>query len=429
MNKIAQHKFATKNSKLVLIAFVMTVLFQITAYKFIWGIEWASRLLNTILIVTFSGYALSTLLKFKFNRNVVIFYIIPGSLVYLGFFINISYSSMSNVNVINQYGLLIPWAIYLTIPGLTKLGKLDVSSLWRCFNYFMLATVSISIVEYYLLFSGFITPRPIVTSGGFFLAGYFSMLYGIATGELHYRLYASFLEPGTLAMFILPAMAYAFLHRKYLSLAVYFIAIFMSDSLGGFIGVALLAPLLIYFKFHKQVWFAAFLSIFSTILIVTFFANNFLERYDLKGLSASIREESLSSFTKALPSLLLDYPLGLQRTESTEQAQQHSAYTGGNTAIAVAYNGGGIPSFLGYIAVLLVSLWYAIASLFRNGLLLDEQAAVVSVLCSMPFIFQRTVVWDSSVFALLFAPFVIGFLQGDCKTYRSNQTSPLTTAR
>lgn len=427
MNKITQHKLAANNSKLVLFAFVVTVLFQITAYKSIWGIEWVSRLLNIATIIIFSGYALNASIKFKFNENVVNFYIIPGILVYIGFFINISINSISNINIINQYGLIIPWAIYLATPGLVKFGKLDVPSLWRYFNYFMLATVSISIVEYYLLFSGFIAPRPIDTDGGHFLAGYFSMLYAIETGELHYRFYASFLEPGTLAMFLLPAMAYAFLHRKYFSLVVYFIAMFMSDSLGGFIGVAMLIPLLIYFRFHKRVLLPIFFSSLSIFLIVTFFADDFLERYEQKDLSASVREESFSDFAKNLPNLFLNYPLGLPRTETTEQAQQHAAYSGGNTAIGIIYNLGGIPSFVGYIAVLFVSLWYAIISLFRKGLSLDEQATVVSIFCLMPFIFQRTVVWDSSIFALLFAPFVIGFLQGAHRTYRTTQISQLTT--
>lgn len=431
MNKITQHKLATNNSKLVLFAFVVTVLFQITAYKFIWGIEWASRLLNIATIVIFSGYVLNALLKFKFNENVVNFYIIPGILVYIGFFINISISSISNLNVVNQYGLLIPWAIYLAIPGLVKFGKLDASSLWRYFNYFMLATVSISVVEYYLLFSGVIAPRPIVTDGGPFLAGYFSMLYGIETGEsqgeLHYRFYASFMEPGTLAMFLLPAIAYAFLHRKYFSLLIYSIAMYLSDSLGGFIGVAMLIPLLVYFRFHERALLPIALSFFSIFLIAIYFASDFLERYEQKDLSASVREESFSGFTKNLPNLFLNYPLGLPRTETTEQAQQHAAYSGGNTAIGIIYNLGGIPSFVGYLAVLFVSLWYAIISLFRKGLPTDEQAAVASILCLMPFIFQRTVVWDSSIFALLFAPFVIGFLQGARRAYRTTQPSQLTT--
>ena len=411
MNKLTRPKLANDNSWLVLFTFVITVIFQITAYKFIWGIEWVSRALNIVTIIISSLYAINTLSRFKFDQNVINFYVIPGLLVYIGFFINISIESVLNINVINQYSLMIPWAIYLAIPGLVKFGKLDVSSLWRYLHYFMLATVSISIVEYFLLFYGLIVPRPIVTDGGPFVAGYFSMLYAIETGELHYRFYASFMEPGTLAMFLLPAMAYAFLLRKYFSLVIYAVAMYMSDSLGGFVGVAMLIPLLIYFRFRKSAVLALVLTFLTLFFTITFFADNLLEQYEYKGNSRMDREVSALGMLENLPGLLLNYPFGLPLTESAEQSQKNAAYYGSTFTPGNAFNFGGILSFLGYLATLFVSLWYAIASLFRKGLSLDEQAAVVSILCLMPYIFQRTTVWDSSIFALMYAPFVICYLR------------------
>lgn len=412
MNIRAQHTLLESNSKLVLFAFVVTVLFQITAYKYIWGIEWVSRLLNIAMIIMFSGYAVYALNKFKYNKNVFIFYIIPGFLVYIGFFVNISIESIFNINVINQYGALLPWAVYLVIPGLVKLGKLDVSSLWLYFNYFMLATVLISIAEYFLLFAGLIAPRPIVTSGGPFLAGYFSMLYEVKPGEFHDRFYASFLEPGTLAMFLLPVMAYAFLHRKYFSLIVFCLAMYMARSLGGFIGVAMLIPLLVYFRMNKGTLLRIAFSFFSIFLVGTFFAGDLIESYEGRANSREIREKNVSGTLKNLPNLIMNYPFGLPLTESTEQAQQNELFTGSNFTPGNAFNYGGILSFVGYVAILFVSLGYAIISLFRKSLTLDEKTAVVSIFILIPFIFQRNVVWDSPVFALLFAPFVIVFFTG-----------------
>lgn len=416
MNKPTRHKLANNNSWLVLYAFVITVFFQITAYKFIWGIEWVSRALNIVAIIIFSLYAIYTLSRFKFDNNVIKFYIFPGLMIYIGFFINISIGSVLNINVISQYGLLVPWAIYLAIPSLVNFGKLDVSSLWRYFHYFMLATVSISIIEYYLLFSGLIVSRQIFTSGGPFFASYFSMLYAIETGDLHYRLYASFMEPGSLAMFLLPAMAYAFFFRKYFSLVIYAIAMYLSDSLGGFVGVAMLIPLLIYFRYREARVLAFVLTFLTLFFVINFFADNLFEQYENKGNSKIDREVSYLGLIENLPSLLLNYPFGLPLTESTNQAQENDAYHGGNFTPGNAFNLGGILSFLGYLAVLFVSLWYAIATLFRKGLSLDEQAAVVSILVLMPFIFQRTVVWDYSIFALMFAPFVIGYLRRATKS-------------
>ncbi len=411
MNKLTGNKLVNNNSRLVIFAFVVTIIFQITAYKAIWGIELASRLVNIAAILIFSGYAIYSLFKFKFNENVIFFYYIPGGLVYIGSFINISFWSILNTKVINQYGLLIPWATYLAIPVFVKFGKIDVSSLWRYYHNFMSVVVSISIIEYYFAFEGIVTTRPIVTSGGDFLAGYFSMFYPIGKGELHYRFYASFMEPGTLAMFLLPAMAYAFLHRKYFALVIYFVAMFMSDSLGGFLGVAMLIPLLIYFQFRRGI-LPIILSILSVIFIVNFFVGEFIEQYEEKGDSRVDREVSTFGAINNLPSLFLEYPWGLPITETTTQIQQNRLYSGANFTPVNAFYLGGILSFLGYLAVLLVSLWYAIISLARKDLSLDEKAAVATIFCLLPFIFQRTVVWDTSIYALMYAPFVINALRG-----------------
>lgn len=419
MKKLTWPKLVNDNSWLVLFAFFVTIIFQITAYKFIWGVEWFSRLLNIYTLVIFSGYSLYTLIKFKFNKNIVNFYIIPGLLVFIGFFINLSYSTISNINIINQFGLLIPWATYLAIPGILKFEKLDLSFLWRYFNYFMFVTVSFSIVEYFALFSGVITPKTIMTSGGPFVAGYFSVLFAIETGELHYRFYSSFLEPGSMAMFLLPAMAYAYLRRKYFFLAIYFIAMYLSDSLGGFIGVVILMPLLAYIRFRNSSILFFVITSFILIITITFFSENLLEQYENKNNSRIEREVSTLGMLENLTGLMHKYPFGLPLTESTEQSSKNADYYGGTFSLGNAFNLGGILSFFGYLTVLIVSLWYALASLFRKGLSLDEETAVVSIIVLLPFIFQRTVVWDSSIYALLFAPFVIKFLQGASRMRRT----------
>jgi hypothetical protein len=411
VNDITQRNLMPINSKLVIFAFFATVLLQMTAYKFIWGIESLSRLFNIAFILICSVYALYVLTAIKFNASVLKFYIIPGLLVYVGFFINIFINVLSNVKVINQFGLLIPWAIYLLIPDLLKSNKLDVSSLWRYFNYFMLLTISLSLFEYFALFTGAITPRPIITSGGPFFSGYFSMLYALESGELHYRFYASFLEPGTLAMFLLPVIAYAFLHQKYLCLLVYLIAMYMTDSLGGLIGIFLLIPLLVYFKFRKYMLVAVILVLMTSFFIGTVYKDDLIDKYENKNNSASVREDNIFNFINNLPRLFLEHPFGLPLSVSSEKAAENPIFYGSNVTIGNAFNLGGVLSFLGYIAVLFVSLWYGVVGLFRKRLSIDEQAVITSIFCLLPFIFQRSVIWDSSLFSLLFAPFLIEFLK------------------
>jgi hypothetical protein len=412
-----QNKTMTKNSNVVVFIFIVTVIFQITAYKFIWEIEWVSRYLNIAVLIIAGVYALIYLTS-SYNYKVYYYYLIPGLMVYAGIFFNIFINSVINLNVINQFGLLISWTVYLAIPGFIKFRKLDVTVLWRYFHYFMLMTVSFSILEYFALLNGFVAPRPIVTSGGPFMAGNFSMLHALETGDLYYRFYASFMEPGTLAMFLLPAMAYAFLYRKYLSLIIYSFAMISSDSLGGFIGVATLIPLLTYFRFRKYAITTSLIIIITTILISIFYVDDFIERYDQKNQSATVREESTLRLIKNLPDLFINYPFGLPLTESTENAQENTSYFGSNFTPGTAFNLGGIISFLGYVAIIFVSLFYAVVLLLRKNLSHEEQTVVASIICLFPFIFQRTVVWDSSIFGLLYAPFVIRFLQDSTSNFR-----------
>lgn len=129
MNKIKKYTQESSNSKLVLFAFLTTVIFGITAYKYIWGIELISRVLNITSVILFSIYAINSFNKYSFNQNVYKYYVLPGLLVYVSYFNNISISSINNVKVINQYGQLICWALYLAIPGFVKSGKFVISAL------------------------------------------------------------------------------------------------------------------------------------------------------------------------------------------------------------------------------------------------------------------------------------------------------------
>ena len=405
------------NSKLVIFAFFVTVFFNVTAYKFIWSLEQPSRVFNILALLLFTLYSINVFINFQFNRKIIFLYIIPGILVYTGFLFNLSISSSQNFIILRQFGSLIPWAIYLAIPGLLKSHRINVFSLWSCFDNFLFATVSLSLVEYFLIFSGYITPRPIITSGGNFVASLFSILYELKdcpiSCQLHYRFYASFLEPGTLAMFLLPFIAYTFLHSKFFRLSIYLFALYLTDSLGGFIGFAILLPLLIYLRFRKNLFSALAFSILTIFLFFSFSFNEFLHRYEQKGFSATVREENAVGFINLFPQLVVRYPFGLPIKESTEQAMNLELYPGTNNSLGLVYASGGIISFVGFLTILCVSLWYAIASLFRIGSSIDEQAAAASVLCLFTFIIQRQSIWETPIFSLLYAPFVIYFLRNE----------------
>jgi len=402
-----------KNSKIFIFAFVVS-LFQITAYKYIWSLEVFSRLINLILLSIFVWYLASFYYKSKLGKRLMYLYVLPGFLIALGLFINVSYSAFSNTKILNQYASIISWVIYLSIPIFVIYKKINVSLLWKYFNLFMTGVVSLSIVEYFLIFFGYVQTRLILTSGGPFLAGFFSMLYGIEAGnseiEIHYRFYASFMEPGTLAMFLLPVIAYTFIHSKYFNLAIYLIAMYLTDSLGGLIGLFCLIPLLFYLKYRRST-LKNLLLFFIISLSILLNYEYFKDRYEKKGASASVRENSALNFVANFPLLVLRYPFGLPRTELTSDSEKNRLYSGSNFALGTAYMKGGFIAFIGYSFVILISLAYSARSFFHKGLDNDEKVVVASLFCMIPFIFQRATIWDSSIFAFLYCPYLIVFLK------------------
>lgn len=214
-------------------------------------------------------------------------------------------------------------------------------------------------------------------------------------------------------MFLLPFIAYTFLHSKYFRLTLYLFALYLTDSLGGFIGLALLLPLLIYLRFRKNLLTSLAISMLTIFLIFNFSSSELIHRYDQKEESATVREENAVGFLDKFPNLVVRYPFGLPLTETTKQAMNHELYLGTNNSVGVVYARGGIISFTGFFFVLCVSLWYAIASLYRAGISIDEQAAVASILCLFTFIIQRQTIWETPIFSLLYAPFVISFLRNE----------------
>jgi len=395
----------------VLLVLLSTFLFQITAYKFIWGLELLSRVVNILILTGLTFYLSHIFLCSKIGATQLFYYVIPVLLVVLGMGTNLVMSVWANPKVVNQVGLLLPWLMCLSMPWLVKFGKINVPVLWRYFFYFILIGVLSGLVEYFLIFRGLVGVRLIETSGGPFMAGRFSMLYELGTGELHYRFYAGFMEPGTLAMFILPTMVYAIIHRKYMALAVLSVGMYLTDSLGGFVGVAMIFPLLVLFApSSKNVLVKVVhltLAFFLTLLFLFLFSGYFLEQYRQKIGSAEVREENIQGTFRNAPEIIASYPFGLLRKESTLEMEGNILYSGNNFTPGNALIEGGFLSFIGYSFILILSLWVALSSLVKGKLSDSEKIICISIVVLFPFIFQRQTIWDSSLFALLFAPHIL----------------------
>lgn len=400
-----------KSTAFVLFVFWTSLIFQVTALKFIWGIELLSRITNTLLLIMVMIYVFHNIMKTKIKINHFSLYFLPGLFVFTGMSINLILSIFANINVYNQVGLLLPWVVYLSVPWFVKFNKIKILQLWNFYFLFMFYIVCLGLAEYFLVFIGYLNVKSIQTSGGLFMATYFSILYSLESGELYYRFYAAFMEPGTLAMFLIPAMVYALFWRKYIAFVVFLSAVFMSDSLGGYISATMLVMLFI-FSHASGKWtylkiFYLFMSLIFCLILVIFVIDYFKDRYEQKNLSATVREDNVIKGVQNIPSLLINHPFGIMRTESTEELAMNSLYPGNNFAPVKALIAGGFLSFVGYVMILLTSLVFALKSFFRKNAPVEEMICSISIICLFPFIVQRQTIWDCSLFALLFGPYIL----------------------
>jgi len=411
---ICRAKASTKNSRFVLAMFWITILFQVTQLKYIWAIEGLSRFFNLVMLLVMILYATHSTISQHLNKNVWYFYVLPGLFVFSGLFLNFALNSISNFNVMNYFGMLLPWAVYLAMPALIKKNACDSDILWRYFYYFMLAAVSFGFLDYFLVFSGASSLLMISTPNGEFLAGWFSLLHLLEDGSPYNRFYACFPEPGTLAMFLLPAIAYAYYNNKYIGLIICMVGLYLSESLGGIIGIAMIISLVSFIATNKRripLVIPAFVLIIVSSVIMIGLMDEITLMYEKKDQSAIVREDSFKKTIINLPSMLVNNPIGFELAEGTSSGSKGENYYGSNFAPGNALQMGGISAFLGYLVVLLVSLVAACLSIIRKTLSLEEKVVFCSLIVLFPFIVQRSTVWDSAIFAFLFAPSIIRFLQ------------------
>ena len=122
-----------RNSRIVLVVFWLVILFQLTNLKYIWGLEGIARLANLSLLLVLSIYAIGSLALKTFDRRVWLFYVVPGLFVLVGMLVNIVRNMAADGAVLSYFGLMLPWAAYLTVPMMIKTQVLDAETLWQYF--------------------------------------------------------------------------------------------------------------------------------------------------------------------------------------------------------------------------------------------------------------------------------------------------------
>lgn len=413
-NKLINDNETNKNSRFVLALFGITILFQVTGLKFIWSLENIARIVNTLVLIFLMIYVVKLICSENYSKKVWYYYLLPGMLIFCGMFLNISLNALTNLKLVSFFGLTIPWLTYLIIPTLIKKNVINTKILWHYYYYFILWANILGILDYVIVFFGAPALRVLNTPNGVFLGGYFSLLHMLEDGTAHYRYYSCFMEPGTLAMFLLPAISYAFFYKKYVSLLVFAVAFFLTDSLGGIISLLFLTAIVFFVLFNrkKKYLLYAILTFFAIVSLLWInFGGSVIRQYEEKNNSAIVREESFTNSIINLPLIIMNNPIGLKLGETTESFEKDKYYTGSNFIPATYLQYGGLFAFAGYLICLFVSFTISLKSIKKNDLLIEEKIVFTSTLALLPFVFQRTTIWESALFAFLFAPSIVRVLE------------------
>lgn len=403
----------------ILLLFSLVLVFQLSIVKYTLDLGGPATIVNSLMLFGFSIIALRNIISQSFFPGVWGFYLFPGALVYTGYLLNIGMNAMANTQVASSLGLLIPWAAYLAVPFF--IGNVsDTEIIWRFFYRSMILITAMGLLEYLLVFSGMVPLRTIETPLGIFVSGRLSILHMLEDGTAYSRFYAIFPEPGTFAMYLLPVLMYALVYKKYMGLLLFATALFLTESLGGFISLILLVLLYVFIRVRNS-RFSLGVTVIPVLILavglVGYVSTGLSEAYRSKNISAEVREDNATNVIEKFPALILKYPFGMTLAEGSQSNIVNDDYFGSNFALGNALVLGGFFSLIGYFMVLGSCLAVSLASLTKRISGFDQQVVFPSLLALLPFIFQRTTVMDSATYAFLFAPSVIRSLQrkpGQC---------------
>ncbi|MHA8059767.1 hypothetical protein PQG22_00665 [Aquirufa beregesia] len=216
-----------------------------------------------------------------------------------------------------------------------------------------------------------------------------------------------------MAMYLLPAISYAFFYKKYVGLLILLGAMYFTFSLGGMISLFLLALIIIFISFARNSKFLI-VSIFITILMAIVgwwnLRDQFISEYEEKGNSSEVREQSFVRTIENIPVMLLKYPFGIEQAENTVELEKKENFIPTNFIVGYYVNTGGFLALLGYLIVTFMTLMISIGAVLKGNLLKEEKVIYSSLIVLFPFIFQRTTIWESGLFALMFVPSLLHYM-------------------
>ncbi|MBA3656427.1 MAG: hypothetical protein H0W69_03640 [Gemmatimonadaceae bacterium] len=375
-----------------------SLVFQTTVLPDTLDIHSISRVANLVIMVVFFALSLRVFLRGRM-RKLPLFYFAPIALILVAYSINILRSL--SVETIGYVAGLLPWLAGLSVPFL-KSYSLDDS--WKLFFRFMVFFSVIALIEFAALFAGQLAPSLIVTDRGEFVKGYMTLFHGLEDGTVYYKMYGVFPEPGTFAMLLLPAFAYALVYWKPWAMALFGVCLYFTNSLGGEFSLVILLALYAYRKARGGIAGPLILSALGTAAVYFLFPL-FAATYAMKGDSAAVREANVSMFKQGFLTVLQQHPFGFPLSGSSFSALQDvsTGYLGSNFEPYTVFVTGGVLAFLMYC---IYFIWVSSRSI-RYLLGPDRDQLYTCAFLSLPplliFVWQRNTLLTSTLFAFLFA--------------------------
>jgi len=387
------------------------LIFQISVIPDTLNIKPLARLINALVLLVLSMFLIFTINN-KREKPILLYYSLPVLLVVCGYSINFILALSDSS--LGQAGKLLPWIGALTIPFFKKI---DVEKSWKVFYIFMFWSVLISLVEYFAIFGGVLTPTRIETDRGVFFKGIFSILHYLDGGIPYFRFYGVFAEPGTTAMFLIPALVYSLMYSKKIAICIFLLAMSLTVSLGGYFSLMITFYLFFSWKAGNMKYAKVGKSVL-TLLVVLFgliSIGEFTRQYEKKQLSASVREDNVSNFLGNIGDIVMDKPFGfiLEGKSLSELEGENENYVGSNFSFFVAFAQGGILSFLGYTLFFFTNVVVLIKYNIQKQ---DPDKILACAMISLPalliYCFQRTTMLETMLYAFLFSVPIFRVLSG-----------------
>jgi hypothetical protein len=390
---------------LSIFAFVFSLLFYVSNAKVLLGISNLGSSLSILVLATTVPFFMKAP---PLNFRIVIFYFIPILFILMGVLSNYLKNIIESGGLSSNIAGSFPYLYALSFSYYLGNNKEKLDLVLSFYVKFITLCSALAILDLLMISLGIYSATAAYGVTEQYSIGIFSFYGMLIDGSIYPRLYGIFAEPGHYAMYLLPVLAHNWIVKRYFWLAINSICMAATLSLGGYAGLVFGAFLLYLYATIRSGKLSN-LIVLLLVSIAAFLAFDiFADWYQQKAGSATQRVDIVRSFFINFVDMVNQYPLGYPFFESVEQmTRDEDFFVGTNFTLFNLYMQGGILSLFGYIALILVAVYYIVINCRRKDV--GIQVFCITVPVFILFIFQRTTPFDTYYFSFLIAPYLVYF--------------------